>query len=430
MNYREAVSYIEEIPKFTTKSSPEATRSLMKRLGDPQERFRTVHVAGTNGKGSVCAMLSGALIDAGIRTGVFTSPHLVDVRERIVVDHEVCDEEAFLRAFCRVREAADAMRPEGYAHPAYFEFLYAIGMLIFEERRIDYAVIETGLGGRLDATNIVEKPVLTVITSIGPDHMKYLGHTVQEIAGEKAGIIKHGCPVVYDASDIRVRQVIEKRAGELNAPCFAICENTVNSVEIHGNSVDFSCESLYDGSVSIRLPFPAFYQAINGAIAFRAAELLPPLKAAGKEAVIKSFAKTVHPGRMQELSPGVFLDGAHNEPGIRELVRTVRAIGGKRPVLLFAQMADKDLAASAALLAEIPWERIVVTSIPESRVHTPEEIRDAFLTRGVPAERILTEPDPMTAYRLAKGLRSEGEILFCAGSLYLMGLLISKGEPT
>ena len=189
MDYTEAVAYIEETPKFTKKNKPENTWELIERIGHPERRMKVIHVAGTNGKGSVCAFLSSILTHAGYRTGLFTSPHLVNITERFQINGEEVSQECFTWAFEEVKRAVDAMIADGYAHPAYFELLFAAGLLIFQREQVEYLVLETGLGGRLDATNLVEHPIATVLTTISLDHMEYLGDTVANIAGEKAGII-------------------------------------------------------------------------------------------------------------------------------------------------------------------------------------------------------------------------------------------------
>ncbi len=424
MTYEEAVSYIGDIPKFTSKSDPAETRELMKRLSAPQESFRIVHVAGTNGKGSVSAMLSSALYDAGVKTGLFSSPHLVDIRERIAVNNEICGREEFLAAFCRVKGVVDEMQADGHPHPAYFEFLFAMGMLIFREKGVETAVLETGLGGRLDATNLVEAPELTVITSIGLDHTKYLGNTVEQIAFEKAGILKKGCPVVFDARNEKTAKVIRERAKELGCPMYEVTEDRILEPSLVGNTVDFSVKSLYHNNVRLILPFPALYQTVNGTIALLSAELLPELAGVPAGKVAESFSGTRWPGRMQEAERNVYLDGAHNADGIRELVRTVQLIGGEEPVLLFSQMRDKDSVSSAAELTRIPWKKVVLTSVPGAAAHKPEELRRTFLEAGIAPERILVIPDPEEAFRSAKAERTDEGKLFCAGSLYLIGELL------
>ena len=198
MNYEEAVSYIDNIPKFTTKHPLEHTRMLMERLGNPSTGRKIIHVAGTNGKGSVCSYLDSMLRCGGKSVGLFTSPHLIRINARYIINGQNISDEAFLSAFEKVMEMVRRFVREGGDHPSYFELLFLMGMVIFDEADVEYIVLETGLGGRLDATNVVPHPLACIITSISRDHTEYLGETIPEIAGEKAGIIKPGVPVIYD----------------------------------------------------------------------------------------------------------------------------------------------------------------------------------------------------------------------------------------
>ena len=218
MNYEEAVAYIEETPKFTTKNKLEHTKECLRRLGNPQDSFRVIHVAGTNGKGSTCAFLTSILREAGYSCGLFTSPHLVVINERFQINEQNIDDASFLRAFEKVKALSEELVAEGNYHPTYFEMLFLMGMVIFQEAGVDYVILETGLGGRMDATTSIENPLACVITSISFDHMQYLGNTIEAIAGEKAGIIVPGVPVIYDGNDERAAGVIRARAEELGSP--------------------------------------------------------------------------------------------------------------------------------------------------------------------------------------------------------------------
>ena len=220
MTYEEAEAYINSVPKFTSKNKPENTQELICRIGHPERKMKVVHVAGTNGKGSVCAFLSTMLAAGGKRCGLFTSPHLVKINERFQINNIPVSDEIFLRAYDKVMKIVKEMQDDGFYHPAYFELLFAIGMVIFEEEGVEYLVLETGLGGRLDATNIVEHPIVTVITSISLDHTKVLGNSLEQIAGEKAGIIQPGAPVVLAANDPVVQAVVGARAAQLGSPFY------------------------------------------------------------------------------------------------------------------------------------------------------------------------------------------------------------------
>lgn len=231
--YEEAAAYIEEIPKFTKKHTLEHTKTFLKRLGNPAADRKIVHVAGTNGKGSVCAYLQAILMAEGKRTGFFTSPHLVSVNERIRVDNIQIDNETFLKVFRKVLKIVRQMVEDGIEHPSYFEFLFGMGMTAFAETDVEYIILETGLGGRLDATNAIDNPALVIITSISLDHTAILGDTIEKIAGEKAGIIKPGVPVFFDGSSKKAAEVIKAKAAELGVSCREVTKNAYEIQEVH-----------------------------------------------------------------------------------------------------------------------------------------------------------------------------------------------------
>ena len=216
---KQAVEFLYGIPKFTKKHSLAHTQHFMELLGNPGNRCKVIHVAGSNGKGSVCCFLYHMLLSEGKTAGLFTSPHLIDVRERFQLNGDLCGEDQFLSAYARVKKTAEELERKGLGYPTFFEFIFAMGMVIFEEAGVEYIVLETGLGGRLDATNSVAHPVLCIITSISLEHTEILGDTIAQIAGEKAGIIKTGVPVVFDANESEAAVVIADRARELHSPC-------------------------------------------------------------------------------------------------------------------------------------------------------------------------------------------------------------------
>ncbi|MCD7954814.1 MAG: hypothetical protein LUG93_03485 [Lachnospiraceae bacterium] len=341
MNYTEAVAYIESTPKFTKKNGPENTRELLRRLGRPERRMKVIHVAGTNGKGSVCAFLSAILTDAGKHTGLFTSPHLVEITERFEIDGKMVSHETFARAFTRVMAVIEEMMADGYAHPAYFETLFAVGLLIFEEAQVEYLVMETGLGGRLDATNLVEHPIACVITSISLDHMEYLGDTVAKIAAEKAGIIKESVPVIYDGRNPESAAVIEETAARMHAKTYRYVSSMSQILGKTDKSIDFLLDSGYDERVRVTVPYPALYQVVNSSLALIALRVIDSERRPSRSALpmtdrseceisaaqaAASIAAARWPGRMETVMPGVILDGAHNADGVRELIRTMQSM--------------------------------------------------------------------------------------------------------
>lgn len=420
MTYQEAVAYIDETPKFTKKNTLDHTRAFLKRLGDPQEKMKILHVAGTNGKGSVCSFLASMLKAGGKRTGLFTSPHLVKINERFVMDERDVSDEEFLEAFHTVMDCVEEMKEEGYPHPTYFELLFLIGMKLFERAGVEYLVLETGLGGRLDATNSVAHPLVSVITSISLDHTEYLGDTVAAIAGEKAGIIKEGVPVVYDASCPESAEVIRRRAEELHAPAYPITPKMYKISKTTKKHIDFSIDSGYYDDIRLSISSVAEYQVKNAAEAVTAIRVIDREGAFTDEVIRKGVEEMRWQGRMETVLPGVIIDGAHNEAGVEEFVKTARRLEADYPVtLLFAAVGDKDYRHMIETICQkLRLERVIVTEVGGYRsvdVKVPEE-----LFRQFGAKKVTAIPDVEEAFDEA--LREQGDgILFCVGSLYLVG---------
>lgn len=418
--YEQAVEYIESIPKFAKKNKPENTWELLKRLGYPQREMKVIHVAGTNGKGSVCAFLASILTRAGKKTGLFTSPHLVEITERIVIQGEQVGREAFAGAFARVKRAVDEMEKDGFYHPAYFELLFAVGLLLFREARVEYLVLETGLGGRLDATNLVEHPAVTVITTIGMDHMEYLGNTLEKIAWEKAGIIKEGVPVVYDARNEATAAVIRQEAQKKHAPQYACDASMWRICSKTDKSIDFILNNRYYERMRVTVPYLAEYQVVNSTLALTALRALDPEKEISDETAAAGILNTRWAGRMETVLPGVVLDGAHNEDGIRELIHTVKSVRERMPVsLLFSAVSDKEHEKMIETVCQaVDLSFVVVTEVGGYRQVPAAKLGREF-SRHTKAP-VYVETDVEKAFK--KALKQRGEsMLFCAGSLYLVG---------
>ena len=420
MTYKEAEAYINSVPKFTSKNKPENTMELIRRLGHPERSMKVIHVAGTNGKGSVCAFLSSMLTEGGKRTGLFTSPHLVKINERFQINNEPVSDEIFLNAYERVMKLVEEMQKDGFYHPAYFELLFAIGMVIFEEAQVEYLILETGLGGRLDATNIVEKPVVTVITSISLDHTEILGDTIEEIAGEKAGIIKQNIPIVYDGREKRAEKVILQKAKEQNAKAVPLDEEKLSIQGSTDHSVDYLFdESFYQGHV-ITVPYLAPYQVRNSALALLAMEEIDPQHEIGLETRLQAIRDTRWQGRMETVLPGVIVDGAHNEDGVHEFVRTLRQVGSsRRIVMLFSAVVEKNYEEMVHTICDTGCiQEVVVTEIHGSRIVPAEELAAVFRKfTSVPVTAISSIEE---AFDTAMEKKGDG-LLFCVGSLYLVG---------
>ena len=438
ITFEEAVAYLKDMPRFTVKKNPADSRDLkwfLKKLGNPEQNLRIIHVAGTNGKGSVCAYMSSILKEAGYRTAVFTSPHLVDMRERFAVNGEMISEEAFLQAFCAVGDAvqkANSVTPEFVLN--FYEYLFCMALLCFAEEKPDYCIIETGLGGRLDATNYVDNKLLTVITRISLDHVQYLGNTTAKIAAEKAGILRPGVPVVYLDGDADASAVICRKASELDAPQIPVSKKDYTFLGFRKKYIDFSLRSEYYNYISLTLHTIARYQMENAALAVRAVEVLfrstDTEETGGRscagagcptpEEIRQGILGCFWQGRMEEVLPEVYVDGAHNDDGIRAFLDTVTEDGhatGRR--LLFGVAADKDCRHMIQrVITSGLFDHIAFTHMRTARSLSLEEFRD--LLAAYPGHYTMyTEAD--TALREQLREQRPGERLYIAGSLYLVG---------
>ena len=422
MNYTEAVDYIETIPKFTVKHPPEHTRELLSRLGNPQEGIKIIHVAGTNGKGSVCAYLNAMLLAGGKKTGLFTSPHLVRINERFQINGEDVSDEQFLDAFLKVEKAAKEYEAEGEGHPSYFETLFLMGMLIFKEAGVEYLVMETGLGGRLDATNVVEKPLACIITSISRDHTEYLGDTLEAIAGEKAGIIKAGVPVIYDASQPGPASVIAAKAKEMGSPAWPMEPSFYEMKTQSREGITFTFAYPGGEKAELAIPYVAKYQMMNASLAFYTMHILQDVHDIPKNVLAEGLSKIKWPCRMEMAAPGVIIDGAHNEDGIAQFVSTAGYFAKENEItILFTAVADKHYHEMIGEICEgIHRSHVVATQIDGSRVVPAEVLAEDFRKAG--CTDVCAEPEIGAAYEKALGKKGSG-MLFCVGSLYLAGEL-------
>ena len=422
MNYTEAVDYIETIPKFTVKHPTEHTRELLSRLGNPQEGIKIIHVAGTNGKGSVCAYLNAMLLAGGKKTGLFTSPHLVRINERFQINGEDVSDEQFLDAFLKVEKAAKEYEAEGEGHPSYFETLFLMGMLIFKEAGVEYLVMETGLGGRLDATNVVEKPLACIITSISRDHTEYLGDTLEAIAGEKAGIIKAGVPVIYDASQPGPASVIAAKAKEMGSPAWPMEPSFYEMKTQSREGITFTFAYPGGEKAELAIPYVAKYQMMNASLAFYTMHILQDVHDIPKNVLAEGLSKIKWPCRMEMAAPGVIIDGAHNEDGIAQFVSTAGYFAKENEItILFTAVADKHYHEMIGEICEgIHPSHVVATQIDGSRVVPAEVLAEDFRKAG--CTDVCAEPEIGAAYEKALGKKGSG-MLFCVGSLYLAGEL-------
>lgn len=429
--YEQAVEYVLEIPRFTKKNTMEDTKAFLHELGDPDQGRKILHVAGTNGKGSVCAYLYAILQEAGFSCGLFTSPHLVDVRERFSYNGCMMSREEFLRIFLDIYGRLS--EEEGAFHPTFFEYLFFMAMLWFREKGAEYCILETGLGGRLDATNAVAEKELAVITHMGLDHTEYLGDTLEQIAAEKAGILSAGAPAVYWNTTDAVGQVMKKTAKNLGISAFCVSKADYRFLKNTNKGIDFSYRSLYYDNIRFHINTVAAYQMENATLAVRAAEVLAARECMDEssegsgrawltaELLQRGLARAFWAGRMEEILPGIFVDGAHNEDGIRAFLETVSRdgeSGGRR--LVFGVAGDK---AYDAMIAEIAasglFDEVWAVQLRNHRALSVVRIGETLQKHRI--KNVLLYHSVKDAYEaLTKG-KQDGRRCYIAGSLYLVG---------
>lgn len=432
--YQEAESYISDVPKFTKKNPLEETKRfyhfLQTRNYHEEGLGKIIHIAGTNGKGSVCAFLNSMCMESGYRVGMFTSPHLVAMRERFVINGKMVSEEAFLEAFLWLEEEIDTYHNEKPDYqPTFFERLFFMGLYLFQKAGVEITIMETGLGGRLDTTNVIEKPSVCVITEIGLDHMAYLGETIEKIAEEKAGIIKQGTPVVFMDKRRESSVVIERKAAEKNTCCYKVSNNEYKINEIKKKSIDFSVCSRYYGYVRLEVETKAVYQVENAAIALQALEVLKEredLNRITKENMISGIRKMRWPGRMEEILPQVYIDGAHNEDGIEAFIESVKAgwqqETGKKCFLMFSAVNDKKYDKMIEMLTELTCiTDFCITRIPEQRGVDIDKLEKQF---RIYTDRVIHVFDDIKdAFAYCMHQKGEKDVVYIVGSLYLAGLV-------
>ena len=435
MEYTEAAAYLLQVPKFTSKNRPENLRLLLAHLGNPQEQFAVIHVAGTNGKGSVCAFLDGILRAQGKRTGLFTSPHLIEMTERFRIQGQDVRRERFASCFVKVKEAVEELlRAEpDFCHPTFFEWLFAMAAVLFAEEKVDYGILETGLGGRLDATNVVENTLAAVFTSISMDHMGVLGNTLGQIAACKAGIIKPGCEVVPAHQPLEVLSVLKDRAGEKGCVFTQVDMSSLSALscpEREENRGEYAENVFtYKAMEGIRISLPGTYQLENGALALEAASALSRKGIHIPESAMrKGLSNVSWPGRFQVLkkSPMVIVDGAHNRDAalrLRECVET--CLNGRRLIFIMGVFGDKEYGLMTQIMAPLA-ERIYTVWLPDrGRSLNPE-----ILAREAGKYCAGTQAVDSVETALDMALKDAGEqgAVLVFGSLSYLGQIMKETE--
>ena len=404
MTYPDSVRFLYALGNEikTAKLGLDRITAVLDALGRPQDRVRSVHVAGTNGKGSTCAMIESGLRAAGRRTGLFTSPHLAEPTERIQIDGRPISAARFTAAFAQVHAAVERVLD---MHTTYFETVTAMALVLFAEERVDTAVIEVGLGGRLDATNVIT-PELSVITPVDFDHEQYLGRSLEAIAGEKAGILKPGVPAVFANQRPEAARVLHERAAELG--CKVTRTPQATEVELDARSSRFRA-----GQLRITCPLAGEHQVQNAATAAAALNEIGVADAA----IESGIANVRWPGRLEHVraNPDIILDGAHNPAGARALAAYIDRFYRDRPVrLIFGAMRDKAIDEISGIL--FPRARQVILTAPkQARALAPEALAEMVHHPG-----LCIAPALQDALEMVQNAPST-EAIFITGSLFLVG---------
>lgn len=412
MTYPDSVRFLYSLGNETKviKLGLERIAKLLDGLGNPQSAFRTVHVAGTNGKGSTAAMIAAGLRAGGYRTGLYTSPHLIEPTERIQIDGQPVGEEDFTGAFQTVHQATVRMIGEGRidGHPTYFESVTAMAFVLFRDLGVDMAVIEVGLGGRLDATNVI-LPELCVITPVDYDHEQWLGSSLAAIAGEKAGILKAGVACVVARQHDEAMAAIQARAAECGSPIEATADWRVEALSIDARGCEYAARR-DDVELRVQCPLAGEHQTENSltaAIALRHLQCAPD-----------GIANAVWPGRLERVSekPEIILDGAHNPAGIRALAAYIeRFYSGRRVWLVYGAVRDKSLAEIAEVLSGVASD-VLLVPIDSPRAVRPEALRPLFTHPRVSASNRLED-----TLEMVRRTARETDAVFVTGSLFLVG---------
>lgn len=419
MNYADSITYLEQETKTGTRPTLERMKTAMERMGNPQNKLSCIHVAGTNGKGSAVAMLSAVLQANGYRVGMYTSPHLLHYNERIQINQTPISDTDFATYLSKVKACCQQM-PEPLTT---FEVLTAVAFLYFADNAVDFVVLEVGLGGRYDATNIIAQPLLSILMSISFDHTAFLGNTLAEIAYEKCGIIKKNCPVLVYPQQDEVYQIAKQTANKFSAPFYCATKSDIQIQSMDMEKTVFSVKNAYITYPEIILPLSGAYQIQNCIMVCNACAILQKQGISlSQSAILDGILHTTWAGRMEFIpqKPLLLLDGAHNADGVAKLAQTLPLYTkNKKITLLLGILQDK----AFQTMIETILPLVDQTICTETASHRKTDV--AILTEIASHHQkpVFAEPDVQKAFALAKQITQPQDIILCCGSLYLVGAI-------
>ncbi len=416
MNYQEALDFIHDTHKFSIKLGLENVSYLLNLMDNPQDKLEYIHVAGTNGKGSTSNFIYQVLMSAGYQVGLYTSPFLETFNERMRINHHYISDEELAEITEFVKSKIELMLEAGLNHPTEFEIVTAIAFEYYRRHDVDYVVLEVGMGGRLDSTNVIKAPLVSVITPVDLDHVEYLGDTIEKVAYEKAGIIKRNCPCVIHPQTLGAKKVIESVANNLEAPLYEVNTTAISviSTDIEGTLFSFEQETY-------QLKMLGEHQTRNAAVAI---ETIRVLKSRGvmisDEAIKEGLKEANWVGRLEVISkePLVIIDGAHNLHGAKGLAVAIKSLLSEYKVIgVVGILGDKDV--SGMLETLLPLMDSVICTEPDN----PRKMTAQVLSEKVSLHMRAVEVFPSIEKALARGLEKSNEktALVCFGSLYMIG---------
>lgn len=421
MNYNEAMEYIENTAKFGMNFGLERVLKILEYLDNPQDKIKCIHVGGTNGKGSTTAMISSILREEGYKVGMYTSPYLEEFEERIQVNGENIKKEELVSIVTEVKDAISKVDVVKFGAPTQFEIITALMFYYFAKEKVDYAVVEVGLGGRLDATNVIN-PILVVLTSISFDHMNILGNTLKEIAGEKAGIIKKGCKVISYPQESEALDVIKAKCKEVSCDLTVVKKEDIKKVVIDKNNLkqEISIEIL-ENIYNVKIPLLGTHQGLNCAVCLNA---INALRDSGvvicDDSIINGLLKVKWIGRMETLktNPLVVIDGAHNIDGIKNLKLSIdKYFNYNNLILIVGILGDKQVDEMIDVITKGAKE-VIVTEPHNYRAESSSVLYEKIREKGIECFDIESYEE---AYEKALSLAENDDLILVCGSLYMIG---------